>query len=81
LRAGFDLSNDSTKLKFYVNLQNFLIEDSFTYLISPRHVVGANLVFDPKTSKLTKYDFGVNNEIAPGSNFGIKHESTSKEAF
>lgn len=30
---------------------------------------------------MTKYDFGLNNELASGSNFGIKHESTSKDAL
>jgi len=80
LKAGIDLSNENTKLKFYVNLQNFLIENSFTYLVSPRHVFGANLIFNPQNNQLTKYDFGINNELAPGSNFGIKHESTSKES-
>lgn len=41
--------------------------------------MGANLIFDPKSSKLTKYDFGVNTELAVNSYFGVKHESDSKD--
>lgn len=80
-KAGFDLSNANTKLKFYVNLQNFLLENTFTYLVNPSTVIGANLTFNPSSSRLEKYDFGLNHLLQTGTNVGVKHESTSKDAL
>lgn len=81
LKAGFDLSNKNTKCKFYIDLRNFMLEQTFTYLINPTNVFGASLAFNPKTNTLEKYDFGYNTALAPLTNFGIKHESTNKKTF
>ena len=79
IKVGFDLTNASTKMKFYFNVHNYFIEDQFTYLVKPNMVFGADVICDTKAGKLTKYDFAINKEIAQGSNVGIKHESTSKD--
>ena len=81
LKLGFDYFSEHLRCKLYFNLQSYLIEKSCTYLFNPTVALGGNIIFNPKTTALEKYDFGVNSQLASGSNFGIKHESTSKDAI
>lgn len=60
-------------------MRSLITEHQFTYYINPYTVAGWNLVFDPKNTKLTKYDFGATFEPADRLLVGIKHESTNSQ--
>lgn len=42
-----------------------------------KYTFGFNVVADPTTQKVSKFDWGFNWNAAQGANFGIKHEGVS----
>ena len=50
-------------------------------MLRPTVALGSSVTFDPKSTTLKKWDFGVNTSLATGSNFGVKHETTGKDTF
>ena len=79
LKTGIEFTNAYSKLKFLTNIRTFLVENHFTYLASPSLALGYNIVLDPKTSNIDKYDFGTTWEPASNCFVGLKHESLNKE--
>jgi hypothetical protein len=81
LKTGLEWNCASVKAKALVNLRSFLLEHNLTYLARPNLLVGYNLILDPRTQNLEKYDCALNWEVAPGATVGLRHDSTSKDSL
>lgn len=66
-----------SKFKLLANVRTLLLESQLTYRFQPSAVLGLNLVLDPNSQKLTKYDFGIAHEPSRNLLVGLKHESNS----
>jgi hypothetical protein len=80
-KVGIDFSNNKAKARWNINTRTLLAEASATYLARDNLVVGLNLLLDPKTQNLQKYDFGVSWAPADKAFVGLKHESLNKDAL
>ena len=81
MKAGIDYSSESLKLKLLTNLSTFLQEATFSYLVKTNVLIGMNLVLNPTSRNLEKYDFGISWSPAAGAFVGLKHESISKDTL
>jgi len=75
-QAGIVLENDKLKFKSLTNVLTFSTETTLTYKCCKTNLFGFNIVIDPKTQKLTAYNFGAVWEPADKCMIGVKHEST-----
>ena len=58
LKTGFEYLHENLRAKLLMNLKSFVLDTSVTYLARSDLIVGGNLLFDPRDSRLEKYDFG-----------------------
>jgi hypothetical protein len=76
---GVEHQTADSKFKLLANVRSLLLDAQLTYRVQPSAVVGFNLIVDPNTQVLTKYDFGVAFEPSNRLLVGLKHESTNNK--
>jgi len=75
--AGIEHQAALSRFKLLINVKSHILESQLTYKLSPRSIVGWNLVLDPHSQKVTKYDFGATFEPTDRLLVGVRHESNS----
>ena len=58
-KVGVDFSNDTSKVRWLINVRDLVSETTFTHLATARWLVGGNLTFDAKKQNLSVYNAGV----------------------
>ena len=79
LRAGVEYAERSVRGKVLMNLKSFSVDSQVTYLGRDDLIVGGNLVFNPHTAMLDKYDCGFSWSAGSNQLLGLKHESLNKQ--
>ena len=74
-QGGIEYTQTNSRFKLLANLRTFNLEAQLAYRFQPSAILGLNVVVDPNTQILTKYDFGVAFEPAANLLVGIRHES------
>ena len=74
---GVEHQTAVSKFKLLANVRSLLLESNLTYRIQPSAILGFNVIVDPNTQKLTKYDFGVAVEPSNKLLVGLRHESSN----
>ena len=77
-KAGVEYVDKNVRAKLLMNLKSALLDSNVTYLARPDLILGGNLVFNPKTITLDKYDFGFSWSAGTNQLLGLKHESINK---
>jgi len=78
-KAGLEYGCSCLKSKLLVNLRSFLTEHSLSYKARPDLVLGYNLILDPLTQNLDKYEAGLTWSPAENAFVGLRHESLNKK--
>ncbi|CDW87474.1 voltage-dependent anion mpp family [Stylonychia lemnae] len=78
-KAGLEYNTSCCKGKLIANLRSFLVEHNFTHKARSNFLLGYNIILDPVTQNLEKYDYGLSWSPAEGAFVGLRHESLSKE--